>query len=372
MASDTHPLVSSRPKPQKKWVGILVISLLIAAAIVAAGLFIHNSVQGHTISGKVINYLTHEPIVNATISLMNDQVNYKTTSLSFGKWSIKSLNAGTYTLSVSAIDFIDHVEEISIPHEQEVSISLKSSLHHIFGHITSGNSPVFEATVSLVDSHGESRFADLSLINGKFELTYVPTGDYTLKVSCDGFVPFEKNIHLTDTLTNLHLEVDPKFNKVIGSFTPAMYDTKVTINHSRGSLTTMTSVEGKFAFDEIPSGVTTLKASYDGYYITHDGEFVKSEYVYAGMLTKREEGKVQVLGKVLSKGTDLPLSKANISFNNTIHIKTDKFDGIFVTIIEPGTYDVKIEATGYHDKVLEKVVIEEDRDFGDIVLKNRF
>ncbi|HMF54955.1 MAG TPA: carboxypeptidase-like regulatory domain-containing protein [Pyrinomonadaceae bacterium] len=69
------------------------------------------------------------------------------------------------------------------------------------------------ATVELIGDQDNARLRSVHLTaktdeRGKYSFTQVPYGDYTFRVSADGFTPYEVKIYmLSDSLTELHVKL---------------------------------------------------------------------------------------------------------------------------------------------------------------------
>jgi len=72
------------------------------------------------------------------------------------------------------------------------------------------------ATVELTGDPDNARLKDVKLTtkseeNGKYSLKDIPYGEYTFRVSADGYVPYEIKLYVgSDMLTQIHVKLRKK------------------------------------------------------------------------------------------------------------------------------------------------------------------
>jgi hypothetical protein len=73
-----------------------------------------------------------------------------------------------------------------------------------------------DATVELVGDQSNARLRSVRLTtkteqDGKYSINDIPYGDYTLRVSAEGYVPYEIKLYIgSDMLTQIHVRLRKK------------------------------------------------------------------------------------------------------------------------------------------------------------------
>lgn len=136
-----------------------------------------------TISGQVIDSVTHSPIVGASVSLSpGGQVTATDVN---GNYSL-AVNPGTYTVTASAVGYSSASQTVGVNagQNQNVNFKLASLLGSIKGTVTSSTAaaPIAGAAVTL--SNGLAAVTDLS---GNYSFAAVLSGNYSITASAVGF-----------------------------------------------------------------------------------------------------------------------------------------------------------------------------------------
>ncbi|MCW0213037.1 MAG: carboxypeptidase-like regulatory domain-containing protein, partial [Pseudonocardia sp.] len=129
-------------------------------------------------------------------------------------------------------------------------------------------SPVSQATLTLIDARGDVAATGSPDETGRYALSGVPEGRYTLTVTGPAFQPVAQAIELgTGTTVDRDVAL-PRRARLIGTVVAAsdgrgVAEALATLIDARGTVvaSTVTGPDGSFAFEDLPGGTYTLTAS---------------------------------------------------------------------------------------------------------------
>ncbi|MGI8647947.1 MAG: MFS transporter [Mycobacteriales bacterium] len=124
------------------------------------------------------------------------------------------------------------------------------------------------ATVCLTDCQGEVIGARITNVEGRYTFDKLVAGNYTLAVQSDGFQPLAVSVNIADAATtekhvqlvgNAHLEGVAR----AGEQRQPLAGARVSLMDSMGEVvtSTITGIEGRYLFRDIPEGNYTLVAT---------------------------------------------------------------------------------------------------------------
>lgn len=185
-----------------------------------------------TVSGSVYSYDSGETIGHAIIKIKDKDGNIvkRLRCNKDGKFSQK-LMAGTYTIEISAYGYItESVKDVVVTTQHITYLENSLLLHSVESTKISGKiinaltgEPIPNATIRFRVSHNNI-IGDLitylsgetvtitSDKNGNYEFDCLPSGYYTMEVSCAGFVTTTKNIISTEYAANQNVTLTPMIN----------------------------------------------------------------------------------------------------------------------------------------------------------------
>lgn len=135
-------------------------------------------------------------------------------------------------------------------------------------------------------------------------------------------------------------------------------------------ISTQTSKDGSFVFENVPEGIYMLSFSKEGYRMAEQFSEVKAgETASVPEVTLQATG--SIIGKILLEGqTDHKGTKVLVE-GLGIEATTDKDGNFAIREIPVGTYTLKIQHTGYMDDLWSGVVVEplKETNLGEKTLK---
>jgi parallel beta-helix repeat protein len=172
------------------------------------------------LSGVVTNFLD-DPISGAVVKLAEGVL---FTTGADGKYTFTDVNAGSYTITVTADNYMDSTTPFEVNAGSVSWLPLKtgdftgSSTKTVSGTVTSGDSPLSGATVTI--SKGGTDYTGTTGADGTYRIENVPSGTgYTITASKNGY----ESRSLPDFVVPLMTEADPVDFDLISS-THVYYD----------------------------------------------------------------------------------------------------------------------------------------------------
>ena len=185
---------------------------------------------------------------------------------------------------------LQYSENFQIEGLQEANVDLQLppaaiTLATVTGVVTDGTDPIADATVKLFDSAGMPYKHTLTDGTGRFTITGIPAGTYSLAAVKDGYrLSDAAGVTLTSGLTaeinsTCTADITLSLGAIAGVLTVAnplggapvpLAGAKITLQTVDGTTVaaTYTAADGEFAFYDLADGVYTLISAADGYVAT--------------------------------------------------------------------------------------------------------
>ncbi len=146
--------------------------------------------------GTVLGHVSNEtgPIANATVSMVGaGNLVYTSKTNETGDYRIENVRVGTYTISITAVMGGDlKIVEVSEGENlQSWNLTGQSTLR---GVVRSGQEPM--ADVSVTISSGVYSHTVTTSSDGRYEISNIPTGEYTVTFSKSGYQTSESPVDL--------------------------------------------------------------------------------------------------------------------------------------------------------------------------------
>ena len=232
--------------------------------------WVNLTVRGGLIYGTVTE--DWEPVVDANISL--DDFSLNTTSGSDGSYTMDGLKGGTYSLTATAVNHDPLIRIVTLPIGgfARLDFALASQMGSISGivlHATSLES-IEDANVSVrVEGPPSVTITVTTEVDGSYYVPNLPEGTYSVTVSLEGFntstLEGVEVVSGADT-TDVDVFLEEKATKLLGtvrSGTVLLVGANVSVWGTE--YYGLSSIEGKYEIDGIPTGIYTVEASLQGY-----------------------------------------------------------------------------------------------------------
>jgi hypothetical protein len=189
-----------------------------------------------------------------------------------GAYRVPLQHSGTYLVVATAGTYQPHAALVAVsdrPVRHDVSLTGTSAvLGVVRAPDPTGGRCVPGVTVTLIDVRGDVAAACVTDQNGRYHLTGMPDGSYTLTAAGPGHQPVAVSLRLVVGAT---LERDlelPRRSRLLGTVTAASDGRRVseaiaTLVDSAGTVvgSTVTGPDGSFVFEDLSEGTYTLTAS---------------------------------------------------------------------------------------------------------------
>ncbi len=190
-----------------------------------------------------------------------------------GAYRVPLQHGGTYLVVAAAGTYQPHAALVAVsdrPVRHDVALTGTSAVLGTVGapDQTGGNRPVPGVTVTLIDVRGDVSAAGVTDQNGRYHLTGMPDGNYTLTAAGPGHQPVAVSLRL-DVGATLERDLElPRRSRLLGTVTAASNGRGVpeaiaTLVDSGGTVvgSTVTGPDGSFVFEDLSEGTYTLTAS---------------------------------------------------------------------------------------------------------------
>lgn len=190
-----------------------------------------------------------------------------------GAYRVPLRYGGTYLIVAATGTYQPHAGLVAVadrPVRHDISLTGTSA---VLGTVRTpdpagGNRPVPGATVTLIDVRGDVAAAGLSGQDGRYHLTGMPDGSYTLTAAGTGHQPVAVSLRL-ETGATLERDLElPRRSRLLGTVLAASNGRGVgeaiaTLVDSGGTVvgSTVTGPDGSFVFEDLAEGTYTLTAS---------------------------------------------------------------------------------------------------------------
>ena len=297
---------------------------------------------------------TEHPINNASV-ILEEKGDSTTTDIS-GKAVFTKVVVGTYTLKVSAPDYIPESRILNVSEgKSEITILLKKikkgTLTLVVKDAETG-SPLY-AKVSLFKDNEKIKEGFTNKETGTIIFKNLEPGLYSYNVKAEGYVVNSDVVEVSTGPVVEEVKLRPiekkekvKMVKITGKVTDTEGNPLSGVKVSANGKTTTTDDLGFYEIDSLPVGVIKLGVIAEGYLPYSDVIEVEEEGTIVKNITlKPKEKKVQtgkVILTVVDKSTKEPV-KAQIEVVGTDITGTTNEKGEFVIELAPGEYAVKVK-----------------------------
>ena len=210
--------------------------------------------------------------VDATVELV-DESGETVAETTDSEFELEAPVDGSYTLRVNAEGY-DQVERSVGFGEESVALESSSETTETTGSLsgevidTTNFDPIEDATVEAVDAD----FSATTDSNGTYEINEIPTGEYTIAVSADGYADTERTVEITTEGVEEEFELGAPAS-VSGVVTEENNESN-TLNNATLTLfnsdneeveTVTTDSDGAYTFDSLEEGGYRIEVSREGY-----------------------------------------------------------------------------------------------------------
>ena len=210
--------------------------------------------------------------VDATVELV-DESGETVAETTDSEFELEAPVDGSYRLRVNAEGY-DQVERSVGFGEESVALEPSSETTETTGSLsgevidTTSRDPIEGATVEAVDAD----FSATTDSNGTYEINEIPTGEYTIAVSADGYADTERTVEITTEGVEEEFELGAPAS-VSGVVTEENNESN-TLNNATLTLfnsdneeveTVTTDSDGAYTFDSLEEGGYRIEVSREGY-----------------------------------------------------------------------------------------------------------
>ncbi|GAB1765757.1 carboxypeptidase regulatory-like domain-containing protein [Priestia megaterium] len=161
-----------------------------------------------TITGKVVNADTKQPIFGATIQIINTegQIIGRATTDPLGRFTINDILPGTYTILVTATGFTPaDPQQITVISGEVLDLQtfelkqIPSSTGAITGRVVDNSTsvPIANVRINLLDNQGQLVASTTTNEAGEYSFVSLKAGTYTVVVDADGYQAIPPSVTLT-------------------------------------------------------------------------------------------------------------------------------------------------------------------------------
>jgi EmrB/QacA subfamily drug resistance transporter len=177
---------------------------------------------------------------------------------------------GTYLLICASDRFQPSVSTVTVAGEtarRDITLAGASLIVGMVG-VEGHQAPLPAATVALIDAGGQVIAATVSGPDGRYELSDLPPGDYTLTGTKTGHRPWARAVHVAEAMplrADIELQSSGRFAGVVRAASTGrpVGEATVTLLDEQGGVvaTVITADDGRYELDDVPAGRYTLIAS---------------------------------------------------------------------------------------------------------------
>ena len=210
--------------------------------------------------------------VDATVELV-DESGETVAETTDSEFELEAPVDGSYTLRVNAEGY-DQVERSVGFGEESVALESSSETTETTGSLsgevidTTSFDPIEGATVEAVDAD----FSATTDSNGTYEINEIPTGEYTIAVSADGYAATERTVEITTEGVEEEFELGAPASvsgvvHVENNESNTLNNATLTLLDSDGEEveTVTTGSDGAYTFDSLEEGGYRIEVSREGY-----------------------------------------------------------------------------------------------------------
>ena len=210
--------------------------------------------------------------VDATVELV-DESGETVAETTDSEFELEAPVDGSYTLRVNAEGY-DQVERSVGFGEESVALESSSETTETTGSLSgevidiTSRDPIEGATVEAVDAD----FSATTDSNGTYEINEIPTGEYTIAVSADGYAATERTVEITTegVVEDFEIGAPASVSGIVhveNNESNTLSDATLTLLNSDGEevRTKTTGSDGEYTFDSLEEGGYRIEVSREGY-----------------------------------------------------------------------------------------------------------
>jgi EmrB/QacA subfamily drug resistance transporter len=197
----------------------------------------------------------------------------RTTTDGAGDYRVPLGHGGTFLVVAAAGTYQPHAALVAVadaPVRHDIALTGTSSVRGTVrtSDLIDGERAVPGITVTLIDVRGDVAAAGVTDADGRYQLSGVPDGSYTLTAAGPGHQPVATGLHL-DIGTAIERDLElPRRSRLLGTVTAAstgrgVAEANATLVDASGTVvgSTVTGADGTFVFEDLAEGTYTLTAS---------------------------------------------------------------------------------------------------------------
>lgn len=326
---------------------------------------------GETISGMDFELIPNPSSISGTVTLPNGNgvadatvsiQNGGTTTTSGGGYYELSVPEGTHRISVTKSGLVSpDAKSVSVSVGQELSgvdFQMTPNAGSVSGKITSGGESLSNTQLLAVNNSNGTRSELTNNLDGTYTFN-LSSGDWYIKAEKAGFISDSTDVLSVgpgQQLINQNLSLVENLTTVRGTITDgenALRNATILVtkpNNSNFEQSTITQINGTYAFS-LPAGeVYQLRASKNGYRST---SIATNELVAGNEVVQDFElaANPSSVAGIISTDNDQVVSNAVIIASNAAGTPIDSVNsgtnGSYLLGLEPGTYTIKARKAGY-------------------------
>ena len=333
------------------------------------------------IHGNVLDDNTELPIANAVVQLLHNNV-IVTTVLSDaqGEFLIQNLSPGTYLVRISAAGYQTTLLSALVFSNQtaEVHAELLGNPGALQGTITDGSAQFLAGVRVQLFQNGMFISETLTDSTGFYVIAGLAPGNYTVIAGGQGFALLTASaLVLSNQTTLLDLTLNALQGTVSGVISEAVTGNRIvgaSVSLFSGNTllaTTLTDVNGQYAFDSIPPGSYILRVSALDYRILIDSiVVVNQQNTSADEILEPLPG--SLAGQVIDRLTGEPLPNVIVTvFAGGIPIaitQTDVLGNYLVSDLAPGVYEVEFSLSTYQTLSADVTILANETTVFNVML----
>jgi hypothetical protein len=230
------------------------------------------------VTGKVTESVNNKALSGVKVSIaITDWNTYASgASNNNGSYEIPNVKEGTHTITALKSGYISQTSSITVKHNETNTKDFclnpgTSGGGTVAGTITDENGdPIMGALATVTTTGSKATYSDLSDNSGVFLLDAVPSGEWPLTISADGYATSTLTVTVLEGQTTevplIVLSVGGSGNvagKVYSQTVGGTVIAEATV--ALGETTCLSSSDGSYTLNGVPAGSQTLSATANGY-----------------------------------------------------------------------------------------------------------
>ncbi|WP_226005885.1 carboxypeptidase regulatory-like domain-containing protein [Natrinema salinisoli] len=299
-----------------------------------------------------------EPIADATVSAGD----LETTTDENGTYSLQ-LEAGDYTLEVSAEGYEDASEDVTVEVESTTTadVTLEERPGSVEGTVTdAAGEPIADATVTAGDE------TVMTGDDGTYALELEP-GEYALEVSAEGYETVSEDVTVdADATTTVDVTLEAVDGTLEGTVTDMSGDAIADATVTVGDQQTTTDDNGTYSLDLEP-GEYTLTASAESYEDASQTVSVEADATTTADVTLEPVPTDGTLEGTVTDTDGESIAGATVTAGDQQTTTDD--NGTYSLDLEAGDYTLEVSAEGYEDASQNVSIEVESTTTADVTLE---